>query len=224
MPYANLILWWSGVVLQTLLLLVLFGRGIARRFPIFTMLIGYYLVRAVFLSALAGHLTRSAYRAIFDSLSLADICLQILVAGEIAVHILRGIRRRAPLRAATLTPLAAACLVAAAIAAMLPRRGVAPVDRGSAFPLLLMILFYLWSEFARSARAVRRIAGGFAVYGVVAVGAQVIRNYAALHHNATLWRAAAYGRVGVYLAVVVFWLVAFAACPKSTTQQEAAHA
>jgi hypothetical protein len=187
------------------------------------MLIGYYLLRSIFLSALAGHLTASAYRAIYDSLSLADMCLQILVAGEIAVHILRGIGHRTPLRHATIAPLPAACLVAVAIAAMLPSRGVAPVGRASAVPLLLMILFFLWAEYVRSAGTVRRIAGGFAAYGIVAVGAQVIRNYAALHHIITVWRVAAYAPAGVYLAVVLFWLAAFAAYPKSITQQEAAH-
>lgn len=224
MPYANLILWWSGVTLQALLLLVLFLRNIARRFPAFTLLIGYYLIRSMFLFAMAGHLTVNSYRAIYNSLSLADICLQILVAGEVAVHILRTISRRTPLRPATVAPLPAACLLAAAIAAMLPSHGVAPVDRGSAFPLLLMILLFLWAGFVRCDIAVRQIAGGFAAYGVVAIGAEVIRNYAALHRNAAVWRAAAYTQSGAYLAVVVFWLAAFAAYPKRTAQPAAAQA
>lgn len=41
--------------------------------------------------------------------------------------------------------------------------------------LLLMIQFFLWAEVARSIGTVRRIAEGFAVYGLVAVGAEVTR-------------------------------------------------
>lgn len=224
MPFANLILWWSGVTLQALLLLVLFLRSIARRFPVFTLLIGYYLVRSIFLFAMARDLTANSYHAIFNSLSLADICLQVLVAGEIAVHILRAMRRRTPLHPTTVAPLPAAFVLAACIAAMLPSHGVAPVDRGSAFPLLLMILFFLWAGFARCSIAVLQIAGGFAAYGVIAIGSEVIRHYAALHHNIAVWRAAAYTQSGVYLAVVVFWLAAFTAYPKRTAQPAAAHA
>jgi hypothetical protein len=86
-----------------------------------------------------------------------------------------------------------------------------------------MIQFFPWAEVARSIGTVRRIAEGFAVYGLVAVGAEVTRHYAALHHSISAWRAAAYTQSGVYLAVVLFWLAAFAAYPKSSTQPKAAH-
>lgn len=209
MKSVNLLVWSAGVVLQIVLLVVLLVGGPARRFPLFTTLIAFYVVRGIALDGLFGHLTRAGYANLYDALSLADVGLQILVAAEIAICVLRGRgawtwRRGVELGGMCMGAVAAA----AAISAALPSRGPAPLDRASAFASLLLLLAGVWGVSAGAGGAVRRIGAGFAAYGGVAVLAAVERNYAALHRNRAAYAAGEYAQAGIYMAVVLFWIVA----------------
>lgn len=207
MNVINLCLWGAGLGLQVILVVVLFLRGVARRFPIFTFLVIFYVLRSVALFALFDYLARSTYSQLYDFLSLADLCLQILLAGEIALRILRQSSGWTVSRMAKMAFLAALALgVAGGVAALIPTPGSVPVDRGAAFVAVLMVLLLLWAVLARIAGAPRRIAEGFAVYGIVSVLAGIARSYAALHRNAGAYAASSYAQAGIYMAVVVYWL------------------
>lgn len=218
MNVINLCLLSAGLGLQLVLVVVLFRRGVARRFPIFTLLVIFYVLRSVGLFALFDYLTRSAYSQLYDFLSFADLCLQILLAGEIAFSILRQIPRWNSgwtlRRMAKVAFFAALALGAAGgVASVLPTPGRVPVDRGAAFAAVLMALLLLWTVLARVAGTARRIAEGFAVYGIVSVVAGIERSYAALHRSAGAYAASSYAQAGIYLAVVIYWLFTFRAKP-----------
>jgi len=207
MNVINLCLLGAGLGLQVLLVVVLFRRGVARRFPIFTLLVIFYVLRSVALFALFDYLARSAYSRLYDFLSFADLCLQILLAGEIALNMLRKNRGWTLHRMAKVAFFATLALGAAGgVAALLPTPGSVPVDRGAAFAAVLMVLLFLWAVLARVDRAPRRIAEGFAVYGIVSVLAGIARSYAALHRNAGAYAASSYAPAGIYMAVVIYWL------------------
>jgi hypothetical protein len=214
MSALNLCLWAIGLALQVLLVAVLFLRGLVRRFPVFAFLIVFYIVRSVLLFALFGLVQQNTYSQLYDFLFLADFCLQILLAAEIAVCILRlqggwSLRRVATAAAFVILGVA----IAGGSAALLPARGRVPIDRGAAFASALMVLLVVWMVFARMSGSPRRIAEGFAVYGVTGILAGIERNYAALHRYPGAYAASSYAQAGVYMVVVLYWLLTLRAGP-----------
>ncbi len=217
MSAINLCVWALGLGLQIVLVVVLFFRRLVRRFPVFTILIVFYIVRSVLLFALFGQVARNTYNQLYEFLSLADLCLQLLLAGEITLQILRQrsdltLRRTAKLAACIVLALA----IAGGSAALLPARGPVPIDRGSAFAAILMLVLCLAASYLRSEATLRRIAGGFAVYGAAGILAGEARNFAALHHNAGAFAASSYAQAGIYIAVVAYWLFALKARERHT--------
>jgi hypothetical protein len=209
MKHLSLILWSVGLVLQVLLLALLFRRGLARRFPVLTGLIAFYVVRSLLLYGLIHFAARDTYQAWYDALSLADIALQMALAAEIATAALRERSTWSGRRVAFVIPIAVAVVAAAgAAAAFLPARGPVPVDRGSAFASLLLALVFVWVAALRAHGPALLISAGFAVYGIVAVAAAVERHLAALHRNPGAYVAGSYTSSGVYLAVLLFWILA----------------
>jgi hypothetical protein len=208
MKNISIILWLAGLALQTLLLALLVRRGLARRFPVMTGLLGFYAARSVLLYALIHFAARETYQAWYDALSLADIALQTALAAEIAAAALRERGARGGRRAGAAILIGAAVVAAAATsAAFLPAHGVVPVDRGSAFASFLLIGVFVWIAALRVRGPAFLIGLGFAVYGAVAVAAAMARHQAAIHRNGKAWVAASYFSSGVYLVVVVFWLL-----------------
>ena len=155
-------LWTAGLALQCLLVVVLFVRGIARRFPIFTLLIAFYTIRSTLLFALFGHVAPATYRALYNALSPADILLQLMVAGELGIHGLqkRGWNSRHAPALAGLIVLAG--VVTWAITTALPARAPVPLDRGPVFTSAVMLLLFLWMIWMKAARLPRFITAGFA--------------------------------------------------------------
>ena len=92
----NLCLWLAGLALQAFLLVVLFRRKLVLRVPVFSFLIAFYVVRAAVLYVLSPRMAPPDYSHLYSVLSLADLCLQILVAVEIGVHLLVGIAGTRP--------------------------------------------------------------------------------------------------------------------------------
>jgi hypothetical protein len=211
MSTANLFVWAAGLILQLVLSVALFVRGIARRFPVFASLIVFYVVRSVLLFALFSFVTRDAYAQLYDILSWTDLLLQILLALEIALAILResgGWDSVSPRRAAIGMVLAfIACAVALGVAALLPAPGRVPVDRGAAFAAVLMLFLLAWAISLRLSGTPRRIVEGFALYGVAGVAIGLERSYAALYRNAAAYAAGSYAQAGIYMAVVMYWLL-----------------
>jgi hypothetical protein len=225
MKHISLLLWCFGLALQLLLLALLFRRGLARRFPVMTGLLGFYVLRSLLLYALLRFSARDVYQAWYDALSLADIALQVALAAEIAVAALRQRGGWSGRRGAVAALVSGAVLAAAAtLASLLPARGVVPVDRGSAFSSLLLVLVFVWIAALRARGPALRIGAGFSVYGVVAVAAAVARHLAAIHRNGRAYVAGSYIPSGVYLAVLVFWILALRPAAAQSARLAAAQA
>ncbi|HEX4005267.1 MAG TPA: hypothetical protein VHX60_03770 [Acidobacteriaceae bacterium] len=208
MKTINLILWAVGLALQVGLLVVLYRRGLMRRFPIFTLLITLYVLRSATLYALSGHIDRDTMTALYDFLSMADVALQLGVAAEIALSLVRGRGEWSGVRTLKIVGVLVAWIAAAAAGvALLPAHSRVPLDRGLAFSSFVMLLLWLWMLVFGQGGAARKIAGGFAIYGAVAVAANLERGYAATHRSAREFVAGSYAPSAVYLGVLVVWLL-----------------
>jgi hypothetical protein len=76
---SELILWTAGVALHILLLAVLFACGRIRRFPLFTLLIFFYVLRSLTLYVTFSKISRTAYTGMRLDMALADVLLETLV-------------------------------------------------------------------------------------------------------------------------------------------------
>jgi hypothetical protein len=94
------------------------------------------------------------------------------------------------------------------ITTALPMRAPVPLDRGELFTSALMLLLFLWMTWAKASRLPYSIAAGFAFYGAVGLMAEVERSRTALARNASAYSTWSYVQAGVYLAVLLFWLLA----------------
>jgi hypothetical protein len=93
---ANHLIWAAGLLGHLLLLAVLFTRKRVARFPWFTLLIIFYLLRSVGLAATLHFSGHPAHRFAILILDLTDVLLQCAVLAEltwIALRPLAGIRR-----------------------------------------------------------------------------------------------------------------------------------
>ncbi len=211
----NNILWALSVALQCLLFSSLLMHGIVRRLPVFTLLVGFYVLRSILLFALFGHLSPSAYTFSYTVLSLFDVLLQVAVAWELfsdGRHPTPDIKQPAPL----LRSLAVFCglaIVSAGVAwgfsILVPADPRARIDRGVLFTSTLMLSVFAASAIrpTSTCRASRRVLEGFAALGVISILSQVARTVAGLHRNATAFTRWSYAGAAAYLVVLLFWLL-----------------
>lgn len=197
-------LWGISLALQCALLAVVFVRGVARRLPCFTVLLGFYPLRAVVLFVLFGHLATPDYAGLNDWLSLAGLLLQLVVAVEIGVKIFKVAARR---WAAWAIPVAA-WVATMLLLVVLPARSPVPPDRLQMFCSLSMVLLGVWAAVERAPRLVWKVAAGLAAYGVVDLMATGGKAVAAMHRDARSFTAWSYAGSVVYVGVVVFWIFA----------------
>jgi hypothetical protein len=208
-PTINTLVWIVSTALQLALFLALLLRGIAHRFPLFTTLIGFYLLRSALLFLIFDHLALPSYRSLYDLLQLIDLLAQTAVAIEIILHLIRT--QGGPTLPRILIPIGLVILATIGTlltAAVLPAHAPIPIDRTQIFFSFLMILLFARAlSIPSSSALIRRITAGFALYGIVNVSANLGRTYAAIHNNAPLYATWSYILAGVYLVVVLFWLL-----------------
>lgn len=202
----NTLIWIVSVALELWLIVALFSRGVARRHPVFTALIGFYLVRSVLLYVVFNHIALNTYHTLYDDLQIVDLSLQAAVAIEIAIHLIRNQTGRWRQSIAPVALLALAILCTALATTLLPAHAPIPADRAQLFFSFLMILLFAWSQ-TIPATLTRNIAAGFALYGIADLSASFGRTYAALHANAPAYALWSYAVAGIYIVVVAYWLV-----------------
>lgn len=208
MSFVDVSVWIAGLGLQSALLFFLFRRRLVFQVPVFSLLIAFYLVRAGVLFGLYSHLARDDYNELYNALSTFDLVLQILVATEITVKILRSGKvatKNHGLKLAAM--ILAGVALAITAAALVPLRGPLPVDRGMVFITIGAILLVIWMAVARLRGMPRRIAEGFALYGLAGIFAAFERSYAMLHRSTAALAAASYVQTSMYICVVAFWLI-----------------
>jgi hypothetical protein len=207
MHIINTSVWIAGLVLQSYLLVALFSRRVARRLPVFTVLLSFYVVRSILLYSFSGHLAPEDYAGLYSALSQADFVLQLVVAGELAFCVLRGtvhIGWASWIKSGILVVLGLAIAAIAASRVRVPGRY--PPDRGMAFVAMLMVFLVLGLIAAKVSGSPRRVAEGFALYGVIGTLAGVERAYAAIARNARAFTAWSYVSTATWLVVVLFWI------------------
>jgi hypothetical protein len=217
----NTSIWAIGLILQCLLLGALARRGVARRLPLFTALVGFYVVRSVFLFAAFGHLSTDTYSLTYQALSLMDIVFQVLVAWELfsggrqyppapahSAAVQDSLWRRLALFSALLVGSAA---VTWGLSAAVPANPNVRMDRGvllsSALMLAVAAVTFFWLRNSRGP-ATRRVLEGFAILAASGILAQIGRALAARHRDAWAYGFWSYLAAVAYLAVLLFWLVA----------------
>jgi hypothetical protein len=200
-------LWAAGMLAQATLLACLTVRRLAQRIPVFTTLIAFYLVRSLALFGLYGHIAPAGYAAMNNGFSIADLLLQMLVAGEIAGRLVRAAGGWTVRRETIVVGIVALAWAAAyAVRQMLPFNTPVPPDRLQMFDSLLMILLCAWALAGRVRGLVRRVAVGFGVYAAVSLVAMWARTVAAIHRDAGAYAGWSYAVSGMWVAVVVVWI------------------
>jgi hypothetical protein len=213
-------LWVLGLVLQCSLLALLFRRRIARTLPVFTFLIVFYLLRSALLFVLARHIDYSAYASTYDALSIADLLLQLLVATEIAIRLVR-IAGTSGLAASRRTDLLflLPCLALGAttlLCHLLPASPRVPPDRMQLFNWFAMVFLCLWAialpkPTPPATSLLRRVLLGFASYGALGICVTAVRtltaaNREAFHFAPSSYSLPAYILPVAWLAVVLYWI------------------
>jgi hypothetical protein len=205
----NTIVWTFSLALQTLLVVAVFGRGLARRLPCFAILILFYPLRSALLFSLFGHIPADDYRSLYSALSLVDILLQIAFALEIALRLIRQPGKLTLSRSLfVLLPLVAAAAAAFIILFLLPHHAPIPADRVQTLVSCLLIGLFLSTVLATTSPLFRITTLGFALYSSVSLIAQVARLNAALHRNAAAYSAWSYATAAAYLLIVLLWFFA----------------
>jgi hypothetical protein len=213
----NTIVWTFSLALQMLLVVAVFGRGLARRLPCFTILIVFYPLRSALLFALIGHIPPADYAALYSTLSLIDILLQIAFVLEIGFRLIRRLGKLT-LRNCLFVflPLSTAAVGASIILTLLPHHAPIPADRIQTFVSCLLIGLFLSTVLTTTSPLLRITTLGFALYSSVSLIAQAARLNAALHRNAAAYSAWSYATAAAYLLIVLLWF--FALKPEGSTK------
>jgi hypothetical protein len=204
-------LWALGLLLQCSLLTLLFTCGIARRLPLFTLLIAFYLLRSILLFTLFGHIDPDNYALTYNTLAAADLVLQLLLAIEITVRLVRvsggwAARRRGLL----LLP----CLAFAAtwlLTQSLPANTRVPPDRLQLFDWFALVFLCLWAIALRkaapaAASLLRRTLLGLGAYAFLGISVTIARTLAAADRNALRFAQSSYVLPVAWLLVVLYWI------------------
>ncbi len=205
----NTIVWTFSLALQTLLVVAVFGRGIARRLPGFAVLVVFYPLRSALLFALFGHIPADDYGSLYSTLSLVDIVLQIAFALEIGFRLLREPGKLTLRRGLfVLLPLLAAAAGAYVTLTLLPHHAPIPTDRIQTFISYILIGVFVSTMLTTTSSLLRITTLGFALYSSISLIAQAARLNAALHRNAAAYTAWSYTTAAAYLLVVLLWFFA----------------
>ena len=200
-------LWIAGLLLQFSLLILIFTRRMAQSLRMFTVALAFYPLRSAIPPLIQGHMDRNAYGNLFDALSLVDIGLQLIVAAEIGVHLLRAQPAQTRVRVLLGAVLPVAWLGTVVIVGYLPIYAPAPPDRFQIFSSLVMLLLCVCTVVLRAPSLLRNVALGYAVYGVAFILTYSMQTTAALRLKPHAYQLWGYVPGVVYLLIVVFWIL-----------------
>jgi hypothetical protein len=202
----NTTIWTFALVLQCVLVYVVFRRGVGRRFPVFGSLLVFHPVRAALLFGFSGHIRNSLASSLYGVLSFTDDALQLMVAVELALHLIRGIGGWTRFRALLCLLLLGAASVFTWITLVWVHNRIS-TDRLQLFAwFALLVLFGAVLKGSRSPN-LTRISAGFSVFSLVQFSALAGRTVAFLNRNAGRYVAWSYVPAVAYLAIVIFWLI-----------------
>ena len=203
------IIWAAGLVGHLLVVAALIARGRARRFPCFTLLIVFDILRALALALLLGHLAPPALHVASIAFEITDLLLEFAVLTELVLTALWPLGRLRRIMLPSLLLASGALIVT----------HLAPVRHytGRFAPLLLHfllgVLFLEWSlvlaSLLRPLRLrwrsdVAAISFGFGVYSAALLFAG---GYFRVGRDLSDYIFFSYLRIAVYLLVVLWWVI-----------------
>jgi len=202
----NTTIWTFGFVLQCVLVYVVFRRGIGRRFPVFASLLVFHPVRAALLFGLSGHIPGDIAGSLYEALSFLDDALQLMVAVELARHLICGIGGWTRFRARLcLLLLGAASVLTWVTLVLVPNRIF--TDRLQLFAWFALLVLFGAVLKGSSSPNLTRISAGLSVFSLVQFSALAGRTVAFLNRNAGQYAAWSYVPAIGYLGIVTFWLI-----------------
>jgi hypothetical protein len=215
-------LWLAGVTGEALLVYILFVRGTYRTFPVFFSWICFVLMLEPTFYWLMLHTSPYTYYRVFFALNFPQYLLEVGVLAEIALNVVRPVRKTLPrglviaFASAILLIVIAGFLVAARVnsSTLVKPRSFFVINTTMAF--LRLATFILIAGFSQVLglnwkNHILQLASGLAFYSVVTLivelshshlrdGPTYASSYAALDHL----------RIGGYLCTLYFWCYVFA--------------
>jgi hypothetical protein len=211
------LLWATGFVGQGILLSVLFARGRAKSFHIFTTMVARTFIGTAILYFV---FTYGSHRAYYDGYWISgtlDMLLQLGVVYEIARHVFAPLGQWAPDIRRSFIQLVGSSIVVdivlTALASPAKRSAMETViARGTFFSSMLMAELFV-GLVALSATAglpwrthVARIAQGQGAYSFVGILFDITTSWMGWAHQANVIHTLTQVRIGGYLCVLTYWI------------------
>jgi hypothetical protein len=210
--------WAASLYGQALLVLILWTRGRAKSFPIFTAYIGESICTNIALYFTLYHRSLSAYAHAYHALGFVDEALQLLVVYELAIHVFcpTGVWAR-DARKIFLGLAGVSFGVAFLLTWLAHPAGSLPIDtfllRSNFFSAALMSELFVgmmvlsvtvglpWKTH------VARIAQGLGAYSVFCVAKNIALAYVDISKHPRVFTELSHLRILTYLACEAYWVV-----------------
>lgn len=203
------VIWSAGLAGHVVLLAVLVSGGRARRFPLFTSLIFFEIVRTLALSYIVGHLPAHVLSTAVFGLDAAEIFLEFATLAELVLNVLAPLDRFRRISLALLLLFSGVAVVLR----LAPVRHYSVHDAPLLLHFLLAVLFLEWvillALLLRPLHLKWRsgavaISLGFGVYSAALIFAGA---YFSVGREMRDFVFFSYLRIGIYLAVLLWWIL-----------------
>jgi hypothetical protein len=210
---------WAVIFVQDLILVcVLSFRRRVQRFPVFTALIGFDIVRTVMLFVIQHAGSRATYFYTYWVLALIDVLLQLGVLFRIASCVFRPAGRWASDIVSGLISLVLGSVAGATILTWIPKPAVIlPLQvallKGNFFSALLFSELSV-GMLALSVRAgllwkahIARVMQGFVGYSLCTLALETARTYFGVAQGSPAYSNLSHVRIVVYMLCMSYWIV-----------------
>jgi len=221
MTTLDLVFWVVGFLGNVILLVTLWSRHRAHRFPIFTTMIAFYTCRTLALFFTHRYGSDSAYFYTYWTLAIGDVALQFVVLYEAASQVFCPGGQWAPgVRRTFLWIIAVSMVLAAGLAWLANpetetlRRAV--VIRGNFFTSVLISELFV-GMIVLSVTAglpwrthVARIVQGLGVCAVVGILIEALQSFFGHLRGKDFYQSLSHIQIGTYLVTVTYWVITLA--------------
>lgn len=213
------VFWAGSFVAEIALIIVLLVRGRWKLFPVFTALIGYYIVQTIVMFFVYRYGTADLYRFGYWIAFVIDISLQVALIFEIARIVLRPTGTWVQdARSTFLIWGIVGALIALALAYAVKPSAPKSIDawgiRAFLFTSLLFCELFVVMMFAAQRLGlvwknhVMRLGQGLTAWALISAVVDTAHSYFGAAHLYDFARLE-HIRIGAYIVAVIYWIVAF---------------
>lgn len=215
----DFLFWAAGFLLHAVLLFILWIRGRAKSFPIFTSLILLNVVRTMALFLIQQYGTKAQYFYTFWSLAVVDVALQLGVVFEVSSRVFRpGGKWAVDIRGGLVSWIFASVIIAVGLT-WIPTTPTTlwmqvVLIKGSFFSAALLSELFVGMLLVSATAGlpwkshVARIARGLGIYSVVTVLIETANACFGLKSGSQVYDELSRARMTVYLGCVLYWIIA----------------